>query len=199
MRWPLIVVFSILMFSGCGSPAVQREQTAAPIPVAPPPEPTLQLPGGWVVLSGADDGAKRFADSGGGMRLSVKELIPVGAAKEVLDAERMCLLAQLSLQGRIASGVTDRRVLHLPESIDGKNELCYYVYTDGALLRRVVVYRALGRYYESEMQQRDQTLLLSQLAESQGAVIRSLVQYLESKDSITARHSINESHTVQQH
>ena len=199
MRWSLIVVFGLLTLSGCGSSAVQVSTIPASTPAAPPPEPSLQLPQGWSVVPGVDAITRNFAGAGGGLRMSVKELIPVGAAKDVLDADRMCVLAQLSLQSRIASKIPERRILHLPEAVGGKNEQCCYVYADGALLRRVVVYRVLGKYYEAEMQQRDPLLLSSQLADGQGMLIRSLQQYLEAKDSAASRRSAIDSHTGQQH
>ena len=199
MRWTLIVVLSFLTLSGCGSSAVQMTPMVVPVPVLPPPEPSLQIPQGWSVESGDDAIIQVFAGAGGALCMRVKELVPVGAAKDVLAADRMCVLAQLSLQNRIASKVSERRILHLPEAIGLKNEQCYYVYADGAMLRRVIVYRAFGRYYEAEMQQRDPSLLLSQLADSQGILIRSLLQYLEAKDSAASRHSTIDSHTEQQH
>jgi hypothetical protein len=172
--------------------------TAALAPAAPPSEPSLQLPQGWSVAPGGDGSTQNFGGMGGALRMTVKELIPVGAAKDVLNADRICVLAQLSLQSRIASKVSDRRILHLPEAAGEKNEQCYYVYADGALLRRVVVYRAFGRYYDAEMQQCERSLLLSQLADSQGVLIRSLQQYLEAKDSAASRRSTIDSHNGQQ-
>ena len=199
MRCFLIVVFGLLTLSGCGSSAVHMTPMTASAPALPPPEPSLQLPQGWSVVPDGDAITRNFASAGGGLRMSVKELIPVGAAKDVLDADRMCVLAQLSLQSRIASKIQERRILHLPEAVGEKNEQCYYVYADGALLRRVVVYRVLGKYYETEMQQGDPLLLLSQLADGQGMLIRSLQQYLEAKDSADSRRSAIDSHTGQQH
>lgn len=199
MRWSLVVIFSLLTLSGCGSSAVQVSPIATSAPAAPPPEPSLQIPQGWSVVPGVDAITRNFAGGGGALRMSVKELIPVGAAKDVLDADRMCVLAQLSLQSRIASKIPERRILHLPEAVGEKNEQCYYVYADGALLRRVVVYRVLRKYYEAEMQQGDLLLLLSQLANNQSMLIRSLQQYLEATDSAASRRSAIDSHTGQQH
>ena len=171
---------------------------ATPEPAPSPPEPSLQLPQGWSVVPDGDAIPRNFAGAGGALRMTVKELTPVGAAKDVLDADRMCVVAQLSLQSRIASKAVERRILHLPEAVGGKNDQCYYVYADGALLRRVVVYRVLGKYYEAEMQQCEQSLLLSQLADGQGVLIHSLLQYLEAKDSAASRRSFIDTHNGQQ-
>ncbi|MCX6138363.1 MAG: hypothetical protein NTV54_12805 [Ignavibacteriales bacterium] len=183
MRWIFTAVSCLLLAAGCGPSVMVPPPPALPIPV--PAKPMLQLPSGWSASVPVDTTGVplEFLSSDNAIQMSVKELIPLGEAKQVLDAERMCVLAQLSLQSKIARQESSRRIIHLPEAADSRNDRCYYVYADGPFLRRVEVFRVREKYYEAEMRQAAQEVLLSRLADDQSLLIESLRRFLDEMGS----------------
>ena len=105
----------------------------------------------------------------------VKELRPVASAKELLTTEDICVLGNISMQSKLVDGNVRRRVLRAPSVIGNGTKFCVYLYSDDALLRRVLVFRTRSSIYEIELIQENESLSFSTVIEAQMSLARSFV------------------------
>ncbi len=104
-----------------------------------------------------------------------KELKPVASAKNHLADEDVCVLGNISMQDKLVNDNIDRRILRPPSVVGNEKRLCVYMYSENALLRRVVVFRARSTIYEVELFQENESLPFSSVIEAQSAFVRSLM------------------------
>jgi hypothetical protein len=149
---PMMTAF----FWGCSTTEMSSRSTDDGIVPSPPVSPLPQLPAGWQIARLTDSVSgirKAIISSDSSAMMLLRELFVLKDARPTLDAERIGAIGQLSLKRTMAAASSTRRVLRLPESLGRNNEYCSYVFEDGALLRRIVVFRVRGRYYELELRQ----------------------------------------------
>ena len=79
------------------------------------------------------------------------------------------------MQSKLMDGNARRRVLRAPSVIGNGTKFCVYLYSDDALLRRVVVFRSRSTIYELELIQENESLSLSTVIEAQMSFARSFV------------------------
>jgi len=111
----------------------------------------------------------------------LQEIRASASAKTSLSEENVCVLGNLSMQNKLGAEDNDRRVLRLPSPVGDCNNCCAYVYSENALLRRVVVFRVKGRIFELELRQNSESRPLSSVIEAQTFFVRSLMRGGEQK------------------
>ncbi|HTX17410.1 MAG TPA: hypothetical protein VMG34_02020 [Bacteroidota bacterium] len=104
----------------------------------------------------------------------VRELKPVASARAFLGQEDLCVLGNISMQGKFAKEGPERKVLRPPAPMDGGKPACVYIYSENSLLRRVVVIRTRSAIYEVELLQDSETLSLASVLDAQRFVVKSL-------------------------
>ena len=105
----------------------------------------------------------------------VKELKPVASARELLTAEDICVLGNISMQSKLVDGSVRRRVLRAPSVIGKGTKFCVYLYSDDSLLRRVFVFRSRSSIYEIELIQENESLSFSTVIEAQASFARAFL------------------------
>ena len=104
------------------------------------------------------------------------ELKPADSAKTALSGEEMCVLGNISMQNKLGTDGSDRRILRPPSAIGDGKEFCVYIYSENSLLRRVVVFRSKSKIYELEMCQNSESLVMSSVVDAQMAFVRSVIK-----------------------
>lgn len=169
----LIAIFSASIIS-CSSPREAVKQ----IPPANHPQRQLVIPDGWVSLTPAQKysgGELQLVRSDNAASITVKELKPIESAKNSLASEDVCVLGNISMQGKLGTGDNSRRILRSPSTIGNGRPLCVYIYSENSLLRRVLVFRSAATIYEVELLQMSESLSFSTVVEVQTAFAKSLM------------------------
>lgn len=104
------------------------------------------------------------------------ELKQAASAKSSLSGEDVCVLGNISMQNKLGTDGSDRRILRLPSVIGDGSEFCVYVYSENSLLRRVVVFRSRSKIYEVELRQNSDALSMSSVLEAQMSLVKSLAK-----------------------
>ena len=175
---PIIVLILCATFHfSCSSP----HETAAEHPPAHSPYRAEKpfIPAGWSLVS---EGGKSFSPNliltknDGNASMILEELKPTVSAKGLLEEEDICVLGNISMQNKLGTDDTERRILRLPSAAGEGREFCVYVYSENSLLRRVVVFRAKSKIYEVELRQNNESLSFSSVVDAQLAFVKSLMK-----------------------
>jgi hypothetical protein len=172
-----------MVISSCSSPrvvAVERPPAHSP---SHQPE-KIAVPVGWTIVpdGGKLPAAEMYLIKNDGDAAMVLQEIKVSApAQYSLADENVCVLGNLSMQNKLGAGNNDRRVLRLPSPVGDGNTCCAYVYSENALLRRVVVFRVKSRIYELELRQNSESRPLSSVIDAQTLFVGSLIKGVEQK------------------
>jgi len=175
----VITLASIFLYS-CSSP----REAAIVRPLAhsdrPPAHTEKSIaPAGWTSVP--DGGRFSSADfflvkNDGGASMILTELRPAVSAKTALSVEDICMLGNISMQNKLGTDGSDRRILRPPSAIGDGREFCVYVYSENSLLRRVVVFRSKSKIYELELCQDSEAQAMSSVVDAQMAFIRSVIR-----------------------
>ena len=106
----------------------------------------------------------------------IRELRPVALAKTSLGGEDLCVLGNISMQGKLGKEGTDRKILRSPTLVGNGNQTCVYIYSENSLLRRVVVFRKKSAIYEVELFQDVDTLSFARVVDAQSAIVKGLME-----------------------
>jgi hypothetical protein len=173
--YTFFVLFAASIVS-CSSPGESVKQIAALPPNHPPKH--MIIPDGWISLTPGQksaEGELQLVRYDNAASMTVRELKPVASARNSLAGEDVCMLGNISMQGKLGNGVNSRRILRPPSVIGNGKPLCVYIYSENSLLRRVLVFRSGSTIYEVELFQSSESLSFSTVVEAQTAFAKSLM------------------------
>jgi hypothetical protein len=152
------------------------KQTASPSPSRSPKQ--LIIPDGWVCIPQAQKpalGELLLVRNDNAASMIVRELKPLSSAKNSLAGEDICILGNISMQGKLGNTDAQKRILRSPSAIENGRPVCVYIYSENSLLRRVLVFRSGSAIYEVELLQESDSLSFSSVVEAQTAFAKSLM------------------------
>jgi hypothetical protein len=171
-------VLCAAVISSCSSPHVATvEHPPAHSPSRQPEK--IAAPPGWTIVpdGGKSPAAEMYLIKNDGDAAMVLQEIKASApAQYSLTDENVCVLGNLSMQNKLGVGDNNRRVLRLPSPVGDTNNCCAYVYSENALLRRVVVFRLKSRIFELELRQNNESRSLSSVIDVQMLFVSSLIK-----------------------
>ena len=139
----------------------------------------MSLPDGWSMLSNENRSSRpeiRLVRDENDASMIIRELKPVAATKKSLGEEDLCVLGNISMQGKLGKAGSERKVLRSPSVIGNGKQSCVYIYSENALLRRVVVFRSKSAIYEVELFQDVDTLSLAKVVDAQSLIVKGLME-----------------------
>ncbi|MGA9406152.1 MAG: hypothetical protein WBW71_03360 [Bacteroidota bacterium] len=178
-RFVPLVVFILSFFLSISCSSTHETTAIHPAPQHRYHAEKLFVPAGWSIES---DSAKSLlpgiflTKNDGDAAMILKELKPVDSTKGMLAGEDICVLGNISMQTKLGTDDSERRVLRLPSAAGEGNEFCVYVYSENSLLRRVAVFRTKSKIYELELRQNSESLLFSSAVDAQTAFAKSLMK-----------------------
>lgn len=92
-----------------------------------------------------------------------------------LDQEDICTIGHLSLRLKLAERFHERRITRVPEMMTDTINFCAYIYEENGILRRVVVFKNEGAYFELELMQEETDSDFKVLAKEQNEVLRMIM------------------------
>ncbi|NUN69421.1 MAG: hypothetical protein HUU02_06885 [Bacteroidetes bacterium] len=154
-----ILSLSVLSFilASCTPPAAEPRYSPPPKRTVSSPAPERPaLPEGWADITARSKQPQIKLwlinrDYSGTMVL--REFQGDASALRPLLSDEMMLAASLSLRSKVPENDPDFRVTRVPAVIDRKRNLISYAYSEKGLLRRVVVFRSMGKLMELELMQ----------------------------------------------
>lgn len=105
----------------------------------------------------------------------LQELKVLTSDKEAFDEEDVCVFGNISLHNKLSKREAERRVTRSP-SAERNGKLCEYVYAEGALLRRVLVFRTRTSLFELELKQASERDPLESAADVQTGLAMSYME-----------------------
>ena len=175
LAYLFVVVCSSALVGSCSSPPEVVREHPARSPIAK----RMSLPDGWNIVSGEKKSARpeiRLVRDENDASMIIRELRPVALAKTSLGGEDLCVLGNISMQGKLGKEGTDRKILRSPTLIGNGNQSCVYIYSENSLLRRVVVFRKKSAIYEVELFQDVDTLSFARVVDAQTAIVKGLME-----------------------
>jgi hypothetical protein len=173
----ILLVFAAAFNSSCSPPP----EKARDLPLRPPSPlvKKISLPNGWSLVSREENTVRpdiHLVRDDNDASMIIRELRPVALAKRSLGGEDLCVLGNISMQGKLGKEGTDRKILRSPTVIGKGKQSCVYIYSENSLLRRVVVFRTRSAIYEVELFQDVDALSLAKVVDAQSAVVRGLME-----------------------
>lgn len=138
----------------------------------------VSIPNGWSVAPNGQKSSHtelRLVRNDNAVSMIVRELKPIASTTSALMEEDVFVLGNISMQSKLGNGKGERRVLRPPSVIGNGKQFCVYIYSEDALLRRVLVFRSRSTIYEVELLQENESLSFSSVVETHTAFARSLM------------------------
>lgn len=105
----------------------------------------------------------------------LKEIHMDSSAAGLLPPDDICLAGQLSMRLKIEQHPTEYRITIVPQRFGTDSNSCSYVYMERELLRRVIVFRKSGFWYELELKQEASMKDFEQLSAEQWKYVTMIV------------------------